>query len=260
MFAAFNLDPSDGNLESYKARGENIFGIYRTAVERNINNFEDKTEALDGGRIINNWFPSVEADVFISHSHADRDHAVALAGYLDREFNLRAFVDSTVWGYAADLLKLIDSKYCLSNREHALYDYDKRNISTSHVHMMLSTALMSMMNKCECIIFINTPNSIRPANELIDNEETASPWIYSELLMTSMLKKRKPNRTQTVIKAMIESRDSSIEIAKPLKVKYQVDLRHLNKVSILDFRNLEELGVKGNIALDTLYSHNGITY
>lgn len=67
-------------------------------------------------------------------------------------FGLEAFIDSCSWGYCDDLLNKIDKKYCYDSKKKT-YDYHLRNYTTSHVHMMLSTALAEMMDNTECIIF-----------------------------------------------------------------------------------------------------------
>lgn len=63
------------------------------------------------------------------------------------------------------MLRQIDDKYC-RNKTGDTYNYDRRNYSTSHVHMMLSTALTEMMNISECIMFFNTPNSVSVVDDL----------------------------------------------------------------------------------------------
>ena len=63
--------------------------------------------------------------------------------------------------------------------------------------MMLSTALSNMMNKTECIIFLNTSNSINitdEINEIQKSEYTFSPWIYYELSMMTLIKSTPPRR------------------------------------------------------------------
>ena len=62
---------------------------------------------LSGSDIESNWFPKLMNHVFISHSHRDENLALALAGALKRWMGLDAFVDSSVWGYYADLQKSI---------------------------------------------------------------------------------------------------------------------------------------------------------
>lgn len=52
------------------------------------------------------------------------------------------------------------------------------------MHLLLQGALAKMIDRCECLIFVNTPNSIKMTD--VQNEtNTASPWIYSEMLMAS---------------------------------------------------------------------------
>ena len=53
--------------------------------------------------------------------------------------------------------------------------------------MMLSTALTMMIDKVECVLFLNTPKSI-DTTEVID--KTKSPWIYLEMAMMKLVRKR----------------------------------------------------------------------
>jgi hypothetical protein len=65
---------------------------------------------LKANLLIAQWFPYINADIFISHSHKDYNDVVCLAGWLEEKFGLTAFVDSSVWGYSDRLLKLIDGE------------------------------------------------------------------------------------------------------------------------------------------------------
>jgi len=114
--------------------------------------------SLDGDEIQKHLFPEDNIDIFLSHSHGDADEVIKLAIIL-RNKGLKVFVDSCVWGNAFDLLKVIDNKYC-RNYDDSAYDYDKRNYSTSHVYMMLNTALHKMIDRCEMFLFLGTPNSV----------------------------------------------------------------------------------------------------
>ena len=53
----------------------------------------------------------------------------------------------------------------------------------SYVHMMLASALMTMIDKSECVFFLNTPSSINL------NYKTESPWIYYELNIANTIQK-----------------------------------------------------------------------
>ena len=176
---------------------------------------------IDGDSMKSNWFQMENVDIFISHSHQDITKVKAFAGWLYDEFKLAAFIDSCVWGYCNDLLQQIDDEYC-KKKDGKTYDYNLRNYTTSHVHMMLDTALTEMIDNTECIMFYNTPNSVLLADDLqkIKNEKkkvTLSPWIYHELAMTSLVRICKPSRTIQLLenalvhKAFSEYNDINIE-------------------------------------------------
>lgn len=60
-----------------------------------------------------------------------------------------------IWKHADELLRLIDDKFCCQP-ESGTYNYTKRNVSTSHVHMVWSFVLNTMMDKCEALLFKNS--------------------------------------------------------------------------------------------------------
>ena len=117
-----------------------------------MNTFILSGEVLDGKKLSESWFKTIESDVFISHSHNDAELAYALAGWLKKEFNLDVFLDEVVWGSADDLLRKLDKEYCYQP-ETSTYNYMKRNFTTSHVHAMLSTAIQSVMDNSEAVFF-----------------------------------------------------------------------------------------------------------
>ena len=95
---------------------------------------------IDGTKLQENWFPTKQKfDVFLSHSHNDEKLAILFAGFLKEKLDLDTFIDSCLWRYSNDLLKELDKKYCKYS-DGVSYDYNKRNYSSSHVHMMLSIA------------------------------------------------------------------------------------------------------------------------
>lgn len=190
MYRGFNLSLKENcfeqdDFEKLQEIGSESFSNQRAKIIEKISSFANGDGFLDGSKMQANWFPQIKADIFISHSHKDEALAIALAGWLKDTFGLTAFIDSCVWGYANELLKQIDAVYCL-NGNHS-YSYEKRNYSTSHVHMMLSVALTQMIDNTECLFFLNTPNSITP-NTIIN--QTESPWIYSEIATTHLIRRR----------------------------------------------------------------------
>ena len=226
MYRGFNLLLEDNcfeerYFEAFKKVGSESFSSQKTSIEEKINSFVGDDGSLDGSMMQANWFPQIKADIFISHSHKDEKLALALAGWLKDSFGLTAFSDSCVWGYANDLLKMIDDKYCLKDMHS--YSYEKRNYSTSHVHMMLSVALTQMIDNTECLFFLNTPNSITP--DTIINQ-TESPWIYSEIAATRLIRKRP--RKEYRLKRMVESFSEGGRITP--RIRYDLPVDHLTNI------------------------------
>lgn len=184
MYVGFNLELNNEIFtEANKQKGFSVFTELKDKVQHQLDSYISPNGSIDGTKMREDWFPQVDADIFISHSHKDEGKAIALAGWLQEQFGLSSFIDSCIWGYAGDLLKEIDKKYCW-NEQANTYNYNSRNYTTSHVHMMLASALTMMMDKTECIFFMNTPSSVKTEDVI---HKTASPWIYNELTMTHLL-------------------------------------------------------------------------
>jgi hypothetical protein len=218
------------------------------AVEKSLKEFL-QSGRIDGAKMQDRWFPEIDADVFISHSSLDKAQAKNLAGYLKHVYGLSSFIDSYVWGYADDLLKVIDDQYC-KDHQSGNYIYENRNGSTSHVHMMLATALTKMLDQCECVVFMNTPNSIS-SNDAVS--KTHSPWIYHELGMIKLIREQIPRRLQLIKEGMMNmsraSRDS-------VPIDYSVDLSALSEINCDHLNKWETLRKKTDAkehSLDLLY-------
>ena len=229
MYRGFNLLLENnffhkGNFEAFKKVGSKSFSSQQTSIEETINFFVRNDGSLDGSMMQADWFPQIKADIFISHSHKDKGLALALAGWLKKTFGLTAFIDSCVWGYANKLLKMIDNEYCYQKETNA-YNYQKRNYSTSHVHMMLSVALTQMIDNTECLFFLNTPNSITPDDTIIN--QTESPWIYSEIAMSRLIRKKELKEYRDGV--LMESQRTFAE-GETLKVRYDLPIDHLTNI------------------------------
>lgn len=209
MYRGFNIE----NI-SFTAKNDLVQQYERSILDIDINenliDFLDDDYVFDASAIQKDWFPQINADIFISHSHRDEKTAKALAMWLKNEFNLTAFIDSAVWGYFEDLLLTIQQTTDLAS-------------ATSHVHMMLNMALMQMIDKTECLFFLNTPNSITLSNEI--DAGTYSPWIYSELGISQMIDKKLPER---YTRQAFSSRGSeSLLLIEDAKFRYDLDISHL---------------------------------
>lgn len=252
MHARFNLNPENTTWSQCINTGKSIHKKNKEVIQCSLDEFKNADKSLDAKRIIDNWFPEIEADVFLSHSHKDENTVIGFAGWLKKEFGLDSFIDSEVWGYSDDLLKEIDDNYCRNNCSET-YNYAMRNRSTSHVHMMLSTALMNMIDRCECIIFMNTPNSYKPKDYFHDEGKTESPWIYSEISMTKMLRQRTPweHRRKIAIESYSEERASE---KGDVVMKYPLDMLHLTPLNIEDLNNWIKQKNNKFDSLDVLYT------
>lgn len=205
---------------------------------------------LDGDMIEADCFPDIDADIFLSHSHADEPVAFRIKFLLEKVYKLKVFIDSCAWSYCNDLLNEIDRKYS-RHSDRSFYDYDKRNNSTAIVHMMLSTALTKMMDQTECVFFLNTGNS-NLGEAYGESVQTASPWIYHELSMTRVLRKHLDRDSRLIRKAMLEERQEMVSVI------HEVGIPHLHKINMEDF--FDWLIMSNGVAtaydvLDLLYGH-----
>lgn len=250
MFTGFNLS-SGYNFELYQATGSKIFSDLKKETKASIEQFMLEDGSLSGTRMQTNWFPQIEADIFISHSHKNEKAALGLAGWLKQKFGLKSFIDSSVWGYSNELLKDIDDKFC-KNKTGDTYNYSKRNYSTSHVHMMLSTALTMMLDKTECVFFLNTPDSISSSGLIT---QTESPWIYHELAMTELIRKRKliHYRKDTIEKGIVFEASQ-----EALIFKYDVKFPDLKDLSQAELIKWEGVKPRKKYPLDNLYEIKNI--
>lgn len=260
MYSKFNYNPSDyfynSTLNSFLRTGKEIYDKHEKEVQKCLSEYISENGIINGSDLKEHWFSISDKDIFISHSHKDINKVKAFAGWLYEKFGLEAFIDSCSWGYCDSLLKKIDDIYCYQPRSQT-YNYNLRNYTTSHVHMMLATALTEMIDKTECVIFFNTPNSINMSEEL-DNiknhQKTLSPWIYHELSMTTMLPCKRPSRCEKILEHYERFSQNA------LKIQYDID-KALNQMTELSDENLINWATKWDKraikikeeALDVLY-------
>ncbi|NFU58285.1 hypothetical protein FDF96_10680 [Clostridium botulinum] len=262
MFTGFNLkideQSKDFLIKNYYDDGKEIFDGIKKDIKSELESYIGIDGCIDCTKLQDEWFPQLDNHIFLSHSHAYEDIAIGLAGWLNKNFGLDVFIDSCVWNYCDDLLRTLDNEYCLNDGGET-YNYTSRNHTTTHVHMMLSTALNKMINKTECIIFLNTDNSILNTKDVV-NTQTKSAWIYSEINTTMIVKRVIPDRLQEYL---IEKKSLNEAYNKvPLKTKYDINLKHLFP---LEFYELNKVCItKTNTskdaldALDALYFLKGI--
>lgn len=230
LFTGFKLS-DDFDFGKYKSVGEQIFQKNKAEVSNSLDKYFDVNGSIEGTKLQSDWFPQIECDIFLSHAHKDEDLAKGLAGWLYEKFGLKVFIDSCVWGYSLELQRILDNEYCKNKGDIPVsYDYQKVMYSTSHVHMMLSTALTMMLDKAESVFLLNTPNVISTKKTI---EQTESPWLYHEIAMTRMIRRKKLSdyrETELIKKGYFNEQ-------APLKIKYDVDTSHLHDLNNLDLLN-----------------------
>ena len=213
-------------------------------------------EPIDARRVANKLFPQGAPDIFLSHSFADRDKAVILANAMQQAHGLKVFIDSEVWGSVYDLLKEVDNEYCWQRASNA-YSYEKRNQSTAHVYMILNSALHEVIDRAESFIFLGSDKSlvasIKETTEQYDEAKTYSPWIHSELLLSSMIRRKQPERYR------VRALDSAISAErltedKQLIMTHEAPLNHLQEISQNVLRQWLETSHGRDHGLDVLYN------
>lgn len=219
MYRGFSLKISDEDIKRLPNCQFNHFHIsaIRDTLRRNI----VASYSIDADELKSDWFPTIKSDVFLSHSHKDIELVKKIAHLLG-ELHLGTFIDSEVWGYSDDLVKQIEERYY----PHGAFQVHDKIVA--HVNIMLASALTKMLNNTECVIFLNTPNSIVPAGYSNANK-TDSPWIYHELFTTSILPVVEPIRKS-------ERPGSVVNEARQTQILHTPPLDHLTDLNNSDFR------------------------
>ena len=250
MYAKFRLELKDENAivstrflkTRYLEVGKKLFVDQKRTVKESLEKYLNADGILEAERIEKDWFPVIDAQVFLSHSHRDETLVTLLAGFLYDQFHITSFIDSAVWGYSDDLLRQIDNAYCQKEKTvkvknnwvytDSCYSYMLRNQSTAHVHMLLQGALAKMIDRTECLVFVNTPASLN-VSDIGNKETTSSPWIYNELLMACTFPPRVPKR---YVARYGKAQDSILteETTGFLKIQYPVTLTKFKELEIND--------------------------
>ncbi|WQW10610.1 toll/interleukin-1 receptor domain-containing protein [Helicobacter pylori] len=105
------------------------------------------------------------AQVFLSHSHADRNKALEVKNYLENQTKRKVFIDSLFWDYKDDVL-------------NKLARYDDISKIEDAFTLILRESLQDMIEKCPYFVFLQSKNSV--SNQGL-SRITYSAWIYEEL-------------------------------------------------------------------------------
>lgn len=231
MFSGFILDMapyafSEEDFRYYSKIGE-------AHLETGIKNC-DKTlrryitdDKISARKIMSDWFPEIDVDVFISHSKKDGGQAQALAGWLFENFKIRSFIDSNVWNHVDRLITLLKRAYGDLSE-----DQKKEECHFfAHAYMMLMVSLMKMIDKAESVILVNGGNA------LPFFDRTHSPWIFSEIVCTNLIRKKPLLAYRNYDSGRLcENYEKMQAVLEFLTVSYEVNLDHLTRLdpSMLD--------------------------
>lgn len=118
-----------------------------------------------------------DAQVFLSHSHADKNKALKVKNYLESETNCRVFIDSLFWDYKDDVL-------------NKLAEYDDISGIEDAFTLILRESLEYMIKKCPYFVFLQSKNSVSLNQDLLGI--TYSAWIYEELRIAHSIRESRP--------------------------------------------------------------------
>ncbi|WP_104760629.1 toll/interleukin-1 receptor domain-containing protein [Helicobacter cetorum] len=107
-----------------------------------------------------------KTQVFLSHSHADKNKALAIKDYLEEKLRTECvFIDSLFWDYKDDIL-------------NEIAEYDDISEIEDAFTLILRESLEIMIQKCPYFVFLQSKNSISYQGL---SSITYSAWIYEEL-------------------------------------------------------------------------------
>lgn len=235
MYKGYHFSMANELLPHYFLRAEEYKRIGRAQKEVAQKVIQEKILSgkwvIAGDKTESEWFPQLKKHVFISHSHKDEDAALLVAGLLKDRLGIDAFVDSAAWGCYRGLAKCL---YEVAKRGYpnitSQQDTQLRMSATEHAHCMLSKSLIQMMDRCECLMFLDTPASVGLHNINIAGSSTFSPWIYTEIEASRVL--RRYMYPRSMLKAANENQRSFArgETVR-VQVSYPLNLEHLDKLS-----------------------------
>ncbi|GAA8752608.1 toll/interleukin-1 receptor domain-containing protein [Helicobacter pylori] len=135
------------------------------------------------------------AQVFLSHSHADKNKALKVKGYLEEDLDAECvFIDSLFWDYKDDVL-------------NKLAEYDDTSKIEDAFTLILRESLQDMIEKCPYFVFLQSNNSVSLNQGL--SQITYSAWIYEELRIAHSISAISESRPIPMMESFQVSHDIS---------------------------------------------------
>ncbi|GHP83539.1 hypothetical protein JP0050_15210 [Helicobacter pylori] len=148
-----------------------------------------------------------DAQVFLSHSHADKNKALKVKNYLEEDLDAECvFIDSLFWDYKDNIMK-----------EMSKYD-DTSKIEDAFT-LILRESLQDMIEKCPYFVFLQSNNSV--SNQGLSHI-TYSAWIYEELKIAHSIRESRPT-------PMMESWQAFHDISPFLENLETITLKELSQ-------------------------------
>ncbi|WRC92584.1 toll/interleukin-1 receptor domain-containing protein [Helicobacter pylori] len=150
------------------------------------------------------------AQVFLSHSHADKNKALKVKNYLEEDLDAECvFIDSLFWDYKDDVL-------------NKLAEYDDISGIEDAFTLILRESLEYMIKKCPYFVFLQSKNSVSLNQDLLGI--TYSAWIYKELKIAHSISR------ESRLTIMMESFQVSHNISPFLEHLETITLRKLSHI------------------------------
>lgn len=237
---------------------------YSKNNEADINSkiFDAVNGVISAKTLTDNLFPEKQPHIFISHSSRDVKLAVSLANTLYEKYDIISFIDSQLWGHIEHALKEMHELHCkIPGSSH--YSYRKSNNLLSHIHTILSMALMRVMDNADSVIFIESDNSIyqymgddkiSPIDIIERTSETLSPWISSEVNFANKLRAKGHKDRDGKLIGGLESLSLNDEkmLAEDAQLKITHDLDLTNFIEITDENFKKSLSLKKETPIENL--------
>lgn len=176
-------------------------------IDELIKNAQDSNDdiILNHNKIKEAFFSPFEpqlknAQVFLSHSHADKNEALKVKGYLESKTNHKVFIDSLFWDYKDDVL-------------NELAEYDDISKIEDAFTLILRESLQDMIEKCPYFVFLQSKNSV--SNQGLSRNQdllkiTYSAWIYEELKIAHSISTISESRPIPMMESMQLFHDISL--------------------------------------------------
>ncbi|GAA7024239.1 toll/interleukin-1 receptor domain-containing protein [Helicobacter pylori] len=149
------------------------------------------------------------SQVFLSHSHADKNKALEVKDYLEEDLDAECvFIDSLFWDYKDDVL-------------NKLAKYDDTSKIEDAFTLIIRESLQDMIEKCPYFVFLESRNSVSLNRDL--SRTTHSAWIYEELKIAHSIRESR-------LTPMVESMQVFHDISPFLESLETITLKELSHI------------------------------